>query len=455
MARSQELSRRGFLGRGVGLSAASVAAPYFMTSNVLAAPGRKGANDKINVGIIGTGSLTNGWHFPQLLKQQDVVIAGLCDVWQERLDKAVERCKAADSSHQAKPHHDYRELLARDDIDAVLIATPPHWHALMAIHAAEAGKDFYLEKPMTLHVAESLAVHRAALKHQCITQIGTQVHASDNYRRVVEYVRSGQLGKINMARVFMVMNQGPEGIGNEPHCDPPADLDWDLWVGPARKKKYHPAITKNAYTHSSFMTYSGGWTPGMGPHLIDLPYWALELGFPKRTSSCGGRYLIADVGDAQDTHEVLWEYGNFAMTWSMSLINSYGHEFQGPAKIKRRHGIYFQGVNGTLLADYGTMRVVPEGDRMAEAKTPAQSIPQSKGHHREWLDAIRTREQPLCNVSYHYKMDVAITLANLAQKLNRVIRFDSQTERIVGDPEAARYMMPVYREPYQLPSEYL
>jgi len=455
MGRSQELSRRGFLGGSVGLGAATVAAPYFLTSNALAAPGRKGANDKINIGVIGTGSLAKYWHFPQLLKQQDVVIAGVCDVWQERLDQAVERCKSADKRHLATPHHDYRELLARDDIDAVLIATPPHWHALQAIHAAEAGKDFYVEKPMTLFIGESLAVYRAALLHKCVTQVGTQTHAHSNYRRVVEYVRSGQLGKINMARTFNIMNQGPEGIGNEPHCDPPSDLDWEMWVGPAPMSRYHPAITKDAYTHSSFMVYSGGWTPGMGPHIIDLPYWALDLGFPKRTSSTGGRYLIKDVGDAPDTHEVLWEYDKFTMTWSMSLINSYGHEFQEKDKIKRRLGIYLQGVNGTLMADYGTMRIVPEGDRMKDAKTPAESIPPSKGHHREWLDGIRTRQQPLCHVGYHYKMDIALVLANLSLQLNRTIKFDPQTETIAGDPEAERYTKPVYRDPWKLPEQYL
>jgi len=450
MVRSHGLSRRGFLGRGVGLGAATVAAPYFVSSNVLAAPGRKGANDKINVGVIGTGTLADSWHFPQLLEQQDVVITGVCDVWKERLDKAVERCKGT-----AKPYGDYREMLAQDDLDAVLIATPPHWHALQAIHAAEAGKDFYLEKPMTISIAESLAVHRAASQHKRVTQVGTQIHARSNYRRVVEYIRSGQLGKINVARTFMIMNQGPTGIGNDPDTDPPAGMDWEMWLGPGPLRGFHPMLVKSAYGNCSFMAYSGGWTPGMAPHIIDLPYWALGLGFPKRTSATGGRHLIRDVGDSPDTQEVLWEYDRFTMAWSMSLVNSYGFDFQGENKIKRRLGVYLQAVNGTLMADYGTMRIVPEGDRMKDAKVPEPSIPESKGHHREWLDAIRTREQPLCHVGYHYKMDVALGLANLSLKLGRSIDFDPKTETIIGDPEATRLARPTYRDPWKLPERYL
>jgi len=450
MAESNPLSRRGFLKKTAGASAAAVAAPYFVPSHVLASPGRVGANDKISVGVIGCGTLANAWHFPELQKLQDVVVTAVCDVWKERLDKAVERFQGT-----AKPYTDYREVLAREDVDAVVIITPPHWHALMAIHAAEAGKDFYVEKPMTIHVDESRAVVEAARRHHRITQVGTQIHARDNYRRVVEYVRSGHLGKINVARTFMVMNQGPEGVGQVPDGDPPPGLDWEMWLGPAPTRRFNRLLVEKAYTNCAFMAYSGGWTPGMAPHIIDLPYWALELGFPKRTMCTGGRYLIRDPGDSPDTQEVLWEYDDFTMTWWMSLVNSYGFDFQGENKIRRRLGVYFQGVNGTLMADYGTHRIVPEGDRMKDKQPPPQTIPPSKGHHREWIDGIRTRTQPLCNVEYHHKIDVAIGLANLALELKRDIRFDPASRTIVGDPEAARRARPTYRAPWKFPEQYL
>ncbi len=450
MAEADRLSRRAFLGRTVGLGTATVAMPYFVRSAALAASGRRGANDRINVAVIGTGSLAKSWHFPELLEQQDVTIVAVCDVWQDRLDEAVERCQGT-----AKGHRDWREVIGREDVDAVVIVTPPHWHALVAIAAAEAGKDFYLEKPMTLYPAETLAILRAVREHHTITQIGTQIHASDNFRRVVEYVRSGQLGPITAARTFNIMNQGAEGLGNTPDSDPPAGLDWEMWVGPAVMRRFNPLIVHDAYTHSSFMPYSGGWTPGMAPHIIDLPYWALGLDAPLRTTATGGRYLIQDPGDAPDNQQVLWEYDKFAMHWNMSLVNSYGLDFQGEQGMRRRLGVYLHGLNGTLMADYGTLRIVPEGDRMKDAKIPPETIPASKGHHREWLDCIRSREQATCHVGYHYKIDLALTLANLSMRLKRTIEFDPQALKIVGDPEAARMAKPTYRDPWKLPEKYL
>ncbi|HSW47401.1 MAG TPA: Gfo/Idh/MocA family oxidoreductase [Phycisphaerae bacterium] len=445
------MSRRKFLGRSAGIGAAATVAPYLVSSQAPAAPGGKGTNDKINIGVIGCGTLAMGWHFPELFKLQDVVVTAVCDVQSDRLDKAVELCKGT-----ARPYGDYREILRRDDIDAVAIVTPPHWHARMAVDAAEAQKDFYCEKPMTLHLGESLAVARAAKKHKVVTQVGTQIHASENYRRVVELVRSGRLGKINVARTFMVMNQGPEGIGYVPQGNPPANIDWDMWIGPYPMIPYNALITKSAYPNCSFMAHSGGWTPGMAPHVIDLPFWALDLGIPKRTFCSGGRYLVKDMGDSPDTQEVLWEYDNFTMTWWMSLINSYGFDFQGRNEIKRRLGIWFHGVNGTLSANYGTHTLMPEGDHMkATADMPVTSMPSSSGHHREWVDCIRTRQQPSCHVGYHYKLDSAIALANLSMQLKRAIHFDPQTERIIGDDEAARLAVPAYRDPWKFPAEYL
>jgi predicted dehydrogenase len=203
------------------------------------------------------------------------------------------------------------------------------------------------------------------------------------------------------------------------------------------------------------MAYSGGMTPGMAPHICDLPYWALRLDFPCVTSCSGGRYTVRGVGDAPDTQEVLWQYPHVTMTWMSSGVNSYGFDFQGTPGIRRRLGVYFHGVNGTLFADYDTHEVVPEGDRMKDAKPPEPSIPPSPGHEREWLDCMKSRKQPSCNVSYHYKLDVACTLANLSLKVGRSIRFDPAAEKIVGDNEAARLAAPEYRHPWKFPARYL
>ena len=206
--------------------------------------------------------------------------------------------------------------------------------------------------------------------------------------------------------------------------------------------------------HVVFMDFGGGWTPSMGPHVVDLPYWALELDFPTRVSCSGGRYAVDDVSDIPDTQEVLWQYPEFTMTWCMSSVNSFGFDF-GRGNIARRVGAYFHGVNGTLFADYNMHKVVPEGDRMKDAQTPKESIPPSPGHEREWLNCIKTRRQPSCSVFYHYKIDVALNLANLSLKLRRSIDFDPKTEKIVNDDEAAKAAVPQYRDPWKFPAQYL
>jgi predicted dehydrogenase len=446
MSETKLHSRRDFLRRS---AAAGVALPCIVSASALGQAGAPGANDKIRVGLIGCGGMGRG-NLGNCAKHDDVVVTAVCDVWKDRRETTLAKYKDT-----AKAYGDYRELLAQKNVDAVIIASPPHWHALMAIDACEAGKDIYLQKPMTLYLGESLAVKAAVKKHNRISQVGTQIHASQNYHKVVDYIRSGQLGPISVARTFNVLNLGAEGIGNDPNGDPPAGLDWESWVGPGPLRPFNPLIVRDSFTHSSFMAYSGGWTPCWAPHIIDLPVWALDLGLPTAVSSAGGRYILKDAGDVHDTQETLIQYPNVTLTWMMSQVNSYGFDLQGAPGTRRRLGTYFHGVNGTLYADYGTHKIVPEGDRLKDAKEPAPAIPDSPGQEREWLDAIKSRQQPSCNVFYHHKVNVPIVLGNLSLKLGRSIRLDPQTERIVGDAEATRLSVPEYRPPWKFPKQYL
>jgi predicted dehydrogenase len=192
----------------------------------------------------------------------------------------------------------------------------------------------------------------------------------------------------------------------------------------------------------------------MAPHIIDLPIWALNLGVPTAVSCTGGRYIIKDDGDAPDTQEIVWQYPNFTMTWMMNCANSFAFDF-GRGKPARRLGIYFHGVNGTLFTDYNRHEVVPEGDFLKDRTPPPQAIPPSPGHEREWLDSVKSRKEPSCSVNYHYKVDLAITLANISYQVGRSIRFDPKSEKIIGDKQAAKLARPVYRHPWKFPSEYL
>jgi predicted dehydrogenase len=439
------LTRRQFLKT---TAATALTAPYLIPASALGAEGAPPPSERINLGIIGVNGMGRS-NLENCAQHSDVVVRAVCDVSKTRRDEVLQKYK-----NTARGYNDYRDLLARRDIDAVIIATPPHWHALMGIQAVEAGKDIYLQKPMSLYPDETLAVRNAVNQHKRISQIGTQIHASANYRRVVEWIRSGKLGPVSVVRTFNVMNQGVHGIGHAPKQEPPKGLDWDLWLGPGPKRDFNSLLFDSSYYHCSFWDYSGGWTPGMAPHIIDLPIWALDLGVPQVTSCSGGRYIVRDDGDAPDTQEVLWQYPNLTMTWMMSLCNSFAFDF-GRGTPARRLGIYFHAVNGTLFTDYGRHEVVPEGEFLADNTPPPESIPPSPGHEREWLNSIKSRREPSCGVNYHYKVNMAIALANLSYSLGRSVRYDLATERIVGDPEATKLSRPVYREPWKFPAQYL
>lgn len=451
---TSSFSRRQFV---KSASIAAIGAPVILNSPVFGRNSGSTASDKINLGWIGCGGMGTA-NLEACLSHPDVVLTAACDVWKERLDPVVEKYKKTCTGYS-----DYRDLLRHKGLDAVIISTPAHWHAIQAIEAAEAGLDIYLQKPMTMHVGESLAVRNAIRKNGVICQVGTQIHSTDHYRRMVELVQSGNLGHISTVRSFFVMNEAPDGIGLGNNTrNVPEGLNWDMWVGPARMQLFNPNLVKDAFYHCFWMDFSGGWTPGMAPHITDLPVWALDLGYPVETSAMGGRFVIKDDSDSYDNHEVIWRYPNLTMTWMQSSVNSHGFAFQGTEKsglgyetgTRRRLGIYFHGSNGTLISDYSTHILIPEGGKMDGKSAPPASLPSSPGQELEWIECIKSRKQPLCNPEYHIKVDLPIQLSILSMKLGRSIRFDPETERIIGDDEAARLAIPEYRDPWRFPREY-
>ncbi|MBI4624008.1 MAG: Gfo/Idh/MocA family oxidoreductase, partial [Verrucomicrobia bacterium] len=365
MNQPEDQSRRHFLGTAAKLGAVGLAAPNILPSGAFGANGRPGANGKIQIGLIGCNGMGRA-NLNNAAKHADVVVTGACDVFKNRRDAVAQQFKDT-----CKTYADFREMIAQKSVDAVIVATPPHWHTLVAIMAMEAGKDIYLQKPMTLHIGEDIAVRNAVKRTKRVCQVGTQIHASENYRRVVEMIRAGYLGKVSTVRTFNVMNQGPAGVGHQdPNTKPPADLDWDLWCGPAPLVPFNSILFAGSYNHGSWMAYSGGWTPGMAPHIIDLPIWALDLKYPTEISASGGRFIINDDGDAYDNHEVLWRYPETTMTWMSSLTNSYGFDLHGKPVPQRRLGIYFHGVLGTMWSNYSEHRIVPEGKAMNDFIKP-------------------------------------------------------------------------------------
>lgn len=434
------LTRRDMIKQG---AAAALLSPSILSSSVLARP--VSPNAKLGLGLIGAGGMGSA-NMAQCLADPATALVAVCDVQRERAAAWTQK------HPDAKAYRDYRDLLADPRVDAVVIATPPHWHCLQAVEAATAGKHIYLQKPMTIYPAESIAVRNAVRRHGVVCQVGTQIHQSTNYRRVVDWVRSGRLGPIGRVETFWGWNMGRDGIGSAPKEPVPEGIDFDLYCGPAPLREFNRLLVRDAAMHCSFWDYSGGWSPGMAPHLVDLPVWAMDLGLPERISSFGGRYILGGDGDAPDTQDILWQYPNLTMRWHFSQFNHHGYEF---GSVARALGIYFHGLNGTLRCNYDDRQIIPQNAQLNPTDEPPALIPAGMVHEFEWLKCIREGGQPSCSPLYHIKVDLPLTLGNLSYKLGRTIRFDPASESIVGDPEAAKRAIPIYREPWRFPTDYL
>jgi len=439
---THHLTRRDALVRGAAVAAAPLFASFPGLAQKAGAP-----REKIGLGLIGAGGMGSA-NLRTCLQDPDTRLVAVCDVQPPRMDAWTSKYP------DAKAYGDWRDLVADPGVDAVIIGTTPHWHCLMAVEAAKAKKHVFLQKPATLYPAESIAVRNAIAKHGVISQVGTQIHQAANYRRAVDWVRSGQLGPINRVECFWGWNSGPGGVVGKGRAGQPVPdgVDWEMFCGPAGPMDYHPAMISDAAAHSGFWRISGGWSPGMAPHIIDLAVWALELGFPRRISAFGGRHVLDNEGDAPDSQDMMFDYGQLTLRWHFNRINHHGYEFGSHA---RALGTYFHGLNGTLRADYGSREVIPQNDSLDPQEEPPQVIPDGMTHEHEWLQCIREGTQPSCNMEYHVKVDLPIVLGNLSYVLGRTIHFDPETLEIVDDPVAAKLAIPEYHGSWEFPAEYL
>jgi predicted dehydrogenase len=434
MKANRPINRREFLKRS-GTAALALGAPVLVRENA------RGANDRVNLGFIGVGGRGTSL-LRTFVNYNDVAVTAVCDVFEKYVTRA-----AKIAGPQTKTYKDFRELLEQKEVDAVVVASTAHWHGLHAIYACKAGKDVYVEKPMSHNIAEGEAMVTAARENGRIVQVGTQIHAGSNYKRAVEIVRSGALGKISVARTWMTCNESPDGIGKPENSDPPAGLDWDMWLGPAPVSPYNPAKFYGGQFRY-FWDYGGGWLTGMGPHILDLVFWALDLAPPLAAAASGGRYVMDDIAETPDTQEVIYDFPNLTATWSHMSACSYGYELRGGTEITRRLGIMFHGTNGTLVADYGTLEILPEGARMNDFQLPPP--PPATDHYHEFIDSVKSRKPTSCDVAYAQKINIACHLGNISLRTGRKVHWDDTAKRIVADEEANRLVSRTYRPPWRL-----
>lgn len=427
-----EHKRRDFLKTaGRGLAAGLAAHSY----RALAGPS---PSDRINVGFIGLGTQGTS-RLKEFLEHPDVNVAALCDVDESRLRRAAQVVESRNGS-RPPTFGDFRKLLELREVDAICMATPDHWHALTTIYACQAGKDVFGEKPLCRFLWEGRAMVKAAAENKRITQLGNHIHNDvPNYRRVVEIVQSGMLGKID--RVHCWKKSALRGIGNPPDETPPKELDYDFWLGPSPQRAYNPNRSHGRFRN--FWDYSGGVFIDFWCHISDIAYWALDLRAPKSVSAVGARTLD-DNGETPNTLDVLYEFpGPLTMTWNIHPRGLPGFE-------ERDKGCVFQGSEATLVVDYETRDLYVKGKLVPDFPAPPQTIPDSPGHVREFLNAVKSREVATCNIEYAHRLTKAGLLGNLAYRTGRRLSWDDDKEQILGDSTAQQLADGQYRKPWKV-----
>jgi predicted dehydrogenase len=426
-----EMTRRTFL----ETAAAGIAlAPLGRRVRAQAPP-----SDQVVLGMIGVGGMGTG-RLRQFLQHPDVRIGAICDVDSSHVDRAIGEVDKAGGT-RPKGFGDFRRLLEEREIDAVAIVTPDHWHAIPTVRAFEAGKDVFVEKPLSYSVAEGRAMADASLKHKRVSQMGNHIHNDlPNYRRVVEIVQSGKLGRITRVHCWRTASTEPTRTPNPPAR--PAGLDYDFWLGPAPKRPYDPYRSHSTFRY--FWDYSGGTFIDFWCHIVDVAVWALDLGAPRSVSTVGGRLFLRDPTETPDTLEAVLDYPDLVFGFSLRPTPLPGFEHIGGI------GCLFEGSEGSLVTNYETHEVWVKGRKAADFQPPAPTIPDSPGHLREFLDAIKTRNlETTCNVRYGHRVTKLGLLANIAYRTGRRIYWDDPRERIPNDADASRYLNRKFRKPYK------
>ena len=319
-----------------------------------------GANDRIQVGFIGFG-LIGGQHVHDFKNQKDVDLAAMCDVYQPRLEQGVAAC-----GQKAKPYSDFRKLLDNKDIQAIVVCTPDHWHALMTIMACAAGKDVYVEKPLTLFVKEGRWMIDAARRYNRIVQVGTQQRSGKHYQHAKQLLESGYIGDIISARSGAFRNVMP-GFGSPPDSAPPTDFDYDMWLGPAPKRPYNKL--RGLYHFRWFWDYSGGQMTNLGAHEIDIIQWVMRAKGPTAVSSDGGRFALTGLGETPDTQDAIFEYPGWTGAFSFREASA-GQRGEG--------GLKFFGTKGSMKISRSGFEV------FSDMKiNPVNAIPVFQGHPPE------------------------------------------------------------------------
>jgi predicted dehydrogenase len=402
----------------------------------------KGANGKVNLAFIGTGAMGTG-NIASAMKHESVEIVAVCDVYQPHLKRGAD----ATGFFQAKPVKDFREILADKSIDAVCISTPDHWHAYMTVEACKAGKDVYVEKPACTTIDEARIMVQAARKYGRVVQMGTMQRSGVHFQQATDLVRKGQLGKLTCCRGWNYMPLKPEGYGKPPDSTPPPTLDWDLWLGPAPLRPFNAnrfgVAPRRFSTFRFFWDYAGGIMTDWGVHMLDIVQMGTGDVAPKSVTALGGRYFLQDNTETPDTLQVTYEYASgFLATYEYRAANA-------QPLFDRSYGTAFYGAQGTVFVDRSLCQVLPEKDSALEAQTTKASNDSHAAHWANFIDCIKSRQKPICDIETGARSTVMCLLANVALRSGRKLDWDEANWTTV-QPEARPLLTRQYRAPWKL-----
>jgi predicted dehydrogenase len=417
-----------------------------------------GANDRVRMGYIGVGNRGDQVH-DAFLEWADQETVAVCDLRDDYMDFAIKKSRAT-----PKKYTDYKKLLEDKNVDAVVIATPDQWHALMFLDACRAGKDVYCEKPFSLTVHEGRRMVQVAEETKRVTQVGLNRRSAPFMKEAADFIQSGGIGQVTMAKAYHLMNEWPRGIGNPPDGNPPSEQEWDQWLGPAPKVPYNK--NRMYYRFRWFYDYSGGQLTNFGVHYMDILRWCLGKDAPRAVVAMGGKYAVKDNREIPDTLEVLWDFGGTMVTFSQINCNAAGGNIKSSE-------MELRGTKGTMYIDMTRWEVVPEMnaemdvaartpvDRNYEkswsrSSKPAMEARSAKGsispapHARNFLDCIKSRKQTNCDALTGHLSTSATLIGNAAHKTKSYLEWDAKNERFTNNEAANKHLFYKYRAPYKL-----
>lgn len=421
-------NRREFMQLGI---LSTIGLSFFPYSGLRAAP-----SDRVRIAHIGLGGMGLS-HLNWFANLPEVEVVALCDVDSHRANGALKKLKEIHPNSKAIIYSDFRRILERKDIDAITIATPDHWHAQIAILAFQSGKDVYGEKPLSYSFKEGQLMLDALEDHNRIFQLGTQIHAGDNYHRVAEIIQSGELGKIKTVRLWKTGE--PPIIKKLNFQTPPKNLDWDMWLGPAPFSEYAPE--KCHFNYRYFMQYSGGVFQDFWCHIADVLYMSLD---PNKLNTISAKGIPSTgMGDTPEWLNIDFAFKNIDVHWTSKPPNVPGAE-------KRHIGAYFEGTKGSLICDYESMEIHMDGKILYDIQEVEPFIPRSPGHQQNFVDSIKTRKQPESNLEYAREMTMPMHLGLISYQLGRQLEWNHRKELFHKDEEANELLWRPYRDKWNL-----